>query len=62
MGEWREPYIMCSTCRAMGEIVCPKCGGSGQDVHTDEQCSECNGNGTIVCPTCNGDTYIKNNW
>ncbi|MBP3621518.1 MAG: hypothetical protein J6J16_07140 [Lachnospiraceae bacterium] len=62
MGEWKEPYTMCSTCRAMGEVVCPDCYGSGHDVNTDEDCYTCNGTGHVECPTCHGDTYVRNKW
>lgn len=59
MGEWKEPYTMCSTCRAMGEINCPQCYGSGKDYNTDNRCSKCGGTGKIICPTCGGDTYVR---
>lgn len=59
MGEWKEPYTMCSTCRATGEVTCPKCFGSGTDVNTDENCSMCKGSGNVVCPACKGDTYVR---
>ncbi|MCI7812506.1 MAG: molecular chaperone DnaJ [Lachnospiraceae bacterium] len=67
----------CKTCHGTGAKpgtspeTCPKCGGKGQVVYTQQSlfgmvrnvqtCPDCNGTGTIVkekCPDCRGTGYI----
>ncbi len=68
----------CSTCHTTGAKpgtkpeTCPKCGGKGQVVYTQQSmfgmvrnvqtCPDCNGTGQIIkekCPDCHGEGYIK---
>lgn len=67
----------CSSCRGTGAkpgtspVTCPKCGGKGQVVYTQQSmfgmvqnvrpCPDCNGTGKIIkekCPDCYGTGYI----
>ena len=67
----------CETCHGTGEkpgteaTTCPKCGGKGQVVYTQQSlfgmvrnvttCPDCNGTGKIIkdkCPDCYGSGYI----
>ena len=69
----------CTTCHGTGAKpgtspeTCPKCGGKGQIVYTQQSlfgtvrnvqtCPDCNGNGKIVkekCADCHGSGYITN--
>lgn len=69
----------CMTCHGTGAKpgtspeTCPKCGGKGQVVYTQQSlfgtvrnvqtCPDCNGTGKIVkdkCPDCHGSGYITN--
>ena len=69
----------CTTCHGTGAKpgtspeTCPKCGGKGQIVYTQQSlfgtvrnvqtCPDCNGSGTIVkekCADCHGSGYITN--
>ena len=69
----------CTSCHGTGAkagtspVQCPKCGGKGQVVYTQQSlfgmvrnvttCPECGGKGTIVkdkCPDCRGTGYIAN--
>ena len=69
----------CTTCHGTGAIpgtspeTCPKCGGKGQIVYTQQSlfgtvrnvqtCPDCNGSGKIVkekCADCHGSGYITN--
>lgn len=68
----------CGTCHTTGAKpgtapeTCPKCGGKGQVVYTQQSmfgmvrnvqtCPDCNGTGQIIkekCPDCHGEGYIK---
>lgn len=68
----------CGTCHTTGAKpgttpeTCPKCGGKGQVVYTQQSmfgmvrnvqtCPDCNGTGQIIrekCPDCYGEGYIK---
>lgn len=68
----------CATCHTTGAKpgttpeTCPKCGGKGQVVYTQQSmfgmvrnvqtCPDCNGTGQIIkekCPDCHGEGYIK---
>lgn len=67
----------CSSCHGTGAkpgtspVTCPKCGGKGQVVYTQQSmfgmvqnvrpCPDCNGTGKIIkekCPDCYGSGYI----
>ncbi len=69
----------CGTCHGTGAkpgtspVTCPKCGGKGQVVYTQQSlfgmvqnvrtCPDCNGTGKIIkekCPDCYGTGYISN--
>ncbi len=69
----------CSSCHGTGAkpgtspVTCPKCGGKGQVVYTQQSmfgmvqnvrpCPDCNGTGKIIkekCPDCYGTGYIAN--
>ena len=69
----------CPSCHGTGAkpgtspVTCPKCGGKGQVVYTQQSmfgmvqnvrpCPDCNGTGKIIkekCPDCNGTGYIAN--
>ena len=68
---------MCKTCHGTGAKpgtspeTCPKCGGKGQVVYTQQSffgtvqnvqsCPDCNGTGKVIkekCPDCHGTGYI----
>lgn len=49
----------CYDCMGTGEIRCPYCEGTGNDLRTDEKCSNCDGTGMIDCPSCNGTGFIE---
>lgn len=69
----------CASCHGTGAkpgtspVTCPKCGGKGQVVYTQQSlfgmvqnvrtCPDCNGTGKIIkekCPDCYGTGYISN--
>ncbi len=70
----------CSTCKGSGAKpgttaqMCPKCGGKGQVVFTQQSffgtvrnvqtCPDCNGSGKVIkdkCPDCGGTGYVSSN-
>lgn len=53
---------LCPICDGTGEMICGKCGGSGNIITgydyfgntTIENCTDCNGSGKLECTTCEG--------
>ncbi len=47
----------CSLCNGSGNVICPKCKGTGQiddGSGVGQTCFMCNGSGRASCPRCNG--------
>ena len=43
----------CKVCKGSGEMICPRCGGSGR-FDNGETCYYCHGSGKTECTACDG--------